>query len=389
MPYLVIHIGYDGYGIVGFVNAVMIYFASFTDYGFTVSATRDLAINKDNPKLVSAIFSRVLSTKFLLLLVAGLILFPLIRIVPQFQEEPLAFALGYFIVMGQAVLPVWFFQGMEKMKYITYLNLGAKIVFTALIFIFVKDREDYPLVLLFYGLGNFISGILGLVLAVKQFKLQFIRPKISEIKEELLQGWHLFLANFSIVSYMNSNIFILGLFASNMVLGYFSIAEKIVMAMRQVLTIFHQATYPHVCQLVIQGKSKVLQFYKQVFLSFTALFFIFSVLVYAFATEIIMLLADEAEPEIVFLLRLMCFVPFVVALNIPAYQSLLANKFEKSATFILVVGSVLNVGINLYLAPSLFAIGTAYSVIATEIFISLALHLMLQIRHPSISLFKT
>lgn len=388
MPYLVVHIGYEGYGIVNFVNAVMIYFASFTDYGFTVSATRDLAVNKENKEVVSAIFSRVLVCKMLLLVLSGLILFPLIALVPQFAEEPNAFALGFFIVMGQAILPVWFFQGMEKMKYITYLNLAAKLLFTALIFIYVKEADDYPLVLLFYGLGNVFSGILGLFMAYKQFDLTFIWPSYPELKEEIIQGWNLFLANFSIVSYMNSNVFILGLFASNLIVGYYSVAEKIVMAMRQLLTVFHQATYPHVCQLVVQGKKFVLTFYRQVFLSFLAVFLVFSIGVYFFSAEIIQVLADEAKPEIVELLHLLCFVPLVVAFNIPAYQSLLANKFEKSATFILVLGSVLNIGLNLYLAPQWFAAGTAYSVIVTELFISIALHLMLALRHPKYSLFS-
>lgn len=387
MPYLITTIGIDGYGMVNFVQAIMVYFASITEYGFQASATRDLANAKKNPEMMSRIFSSVLVTKLLLLVVSFAILFVLVLSFSKFSVNTTAFLFGFFIVIGQTVLPVWFFQGVEEMKFITYLNVAAKLLFTILIFAFVKEDGDGPLVLLFLGLGNFISGIFGVFLAVKKYHLNFNWPGIKGVKQELKNGWDLFVANFSIVSYQSSNVFILGLFTSNLITGYYSVAEKIVLAIKQLLTVFLQATYPHVCQLATESVLKVKRFYKQVFLPFSFLIFLVSICIFFFANPIVQFFTNEGVEEIVVLLRLLCFTGLIVALNIPAYQSLLANHFNKSASRILVIGSLLNILLNLILAPTLGASGTVYSVLITEIFITLGLHLVLYFKHPTIRLF--
>src|SRR5690606_27552178 len=184
-------------------------------------------------------------------------------------------------------------------------------------------------VLLFFGLVNLFSGLVGLVLAIKQYKLNFILPDVNAIVEELRNGWDLFVSNFAIVSYMNSNIFILGLFVSPLIYGYYSIAEKIVMAMRQILVVFSQAIYPHICQLATEAHQKLLDFYKQIYIPVIVLFTMFSIGVFVMAGEIVSFLAKEPEPQIIFILRLLCFVPLIVGLNIPAHQSLLAYDHKK------------------------------------------------------------
>ncbi len=386
MPYLIQTIGIKGYGIVGFVHAIMIYFISLTDYGFNISATRDIAINREDHNTISKIFSKVIVTKCLLLILSFLVLCFLNALVPDFNEISFVIFIGFSVVVGQTLLPVWFFQGMEQMKYITYLNVASKLIFTLLIFLFVKKIGDEYLVLLFLGLGNAVSGLFGLILAMKQYKLTFVKVSLKDIQQELVMGWNLFLSNFSIVSYMNSNVFILGLFTSSLVVGYYSVAEKIVMALRQVLTVFHQATYPHICKIALEGKQVVIQFYKQIFVPFTFMILLACAGVYVFAFEIITFFANEAENSIG-ILRLLCFTPFIVVLNIPAYQYLLANKFEKSATFILVLGSLLNIALNLILVQIFEANGTAISVIITEILITMGLHFILYFRHSDYRLY--
>jgi polysaccharide transporter, PST family len=387
MPYLTSTIGINGFGLVSFVQVVMIYLSTFTDYGFNVSATREISINKNNKEKINEIFSNVISTKILLSLVAGVILFVLVLFIPKFNDESYAFLLGFSIVLGQTLLPVWFFQGIEQMKYITYLNVVSKVLFTVLIFVFVKLSSDYPLVLIFIGFGNLISGLMGIGLVLYKHKVTYKLPRFSSIKTEIFSGWSLFVANFSIVAYINSNLFILGFFANNTVVGYYSIAEKIVMAMRQPLAIFSQAIYPQICKLATEGHQKILLFFKQLYLPFILLFFTISILVFVYAESIIYILSKEQNNEVTTLLKLLCFVPFVVGLNIPAYQTLLAYNYKKSYTIILTIGSALNILLNLLLAPKIGAIGTAYSVIITEVFITIGLHLILKIRHKKQSLF--
>lgn len=386
MPYLINTVGVDGYGIVGFVHAIMIYFISLTDYGFNVSATRDVSVNRDNHDYISSIFNKVFVTKMLLLLLSLILIVLFINTIPQFEEVAKVIYMGFFVVLGQAILPVWFFQGIEKMKYITYLNLASKIIFTALIFIFIKEKGDEYLVLLFFGLGNLVSGIFGLFLASKWVEINFFKVGLHEVWQELRSGWTIFISNFAIVSYMNSNVFILGLFATPLIVGYYSVAEKIVMAVRQILTVFHQAIYPHICKLANEGKAQVITFYKQILIPFSIMVLVISIGVFIFSEPIIEIFSEDSK-SISELLKVLIFSPFIVVLNIPAYQYLMASNFEKSATKILVSGSLINIFLNYVLVRYFGAMGTAYSVVLTEIYITIGLHAILYYKHPNYRLF--
>jgi PST family polysaccharide transporter len=388
MPYLNVKIGIEGYGFISFIQAIMVYFSSFTDYGFNVSATREIAINKNDTQKISKIFNRVLSTKAVLCFFSALILFGMILFIPKLTSNYLAYTLGFSIVLGQTILPVWFFQGMEKMKYLTCLNLFSKILFTALIFVFVKRPEDSALVLLFFGLGNLASGIAGVYLAVRQFNLSISIVPMREIKNEIVDGWNLFIANFSVIIYINSNLFILGLFTNDLIVGYYSIAEKISLAMRQILVIFSQAIFPQICKLAIESHLKIIKFYKQFYVPFIVVFSLFCFLVFIFSDFLVFILTQKSESSISNLLKLLCTVPLIVGLNIPAYQILLAHRFQKSCSLILTAGSILNIVLNILLAINLGAIGTAYSVIITELFITFGLHLILHFRHRSENIFS-
>ena len=378
MPYLVSTIGIDSYGVVSFVQVVMIYFFSLTDYGFAITATQEIATNKSDLSKVSKIFSKVVSTKIVLVLFSALSITLLLFVVPDLKEEQLTVILGFALVIGQTSLPTWFFQGMEKMKYITYINLAAKLIFTILIFVFINEKSDYPYVLFFFGLGNLLSGVFGIFYAIRNYDITFQLATVREVQSELKKGWGLFVANFSITSYMNSNLFILKLFATNEIVGYYSVAEKIVMAIRQLLSVFSQAIFPHICQLVHDSYSKVVLFFKQVYIPFTLVIILVCISIFLFSEEVIGIFAASEVEGINNLLQILVFVPVIVCLNIFPSQLLLAYNLRRAYTRVMIFGSVLNVILNIALASQFIAKGTALSVIITESFILVGLYLIVR-----------
>ena len=112
-----------------------------------MSATKESAVNINNKDKLHEIFNDVFSTK-IFLLGASFILFTFILIfIPYFKENRLIYLLTFGNVIGLCIFPVWFFQGIQKMKYITYINFFSKVIFTIAIFVFVRSKEDVWLVL--------------------------------------------------------------------------------------------------------------------------------------------------------------------------------------------------------------------------------------------------
>ena len=88
LPYLVRVLGPGKYGLVNFAAAFAAYFTIITDYGFNLSATQEISVNRDNPKRVSEIFSSVFTLKMLFFVISTLIFLPIVFVFPSIQRKP-------------------------------------------------------------------------------------------------------------------------------------------------------------------------------------------------------------------------------------------------------------------------------------------------------------
>lgn len=390
LPYLIGVLGMARVGIVSLAQAFVMYWIMFTDYGFNLSTTRDISIHKADKSKLSEIVSNTIITKSILCIAALIGYISFVLIVPMFAAHAILYFLTFFMLVGQALLPVWFFQGVEQMKFLTYANLISKVVAAMLIFILIKAPADYVYVGLFYGLGNIISGIMGLWLMFSRFGIRFHIPAAYSLKVELKKGWYIFLSHFSINLYSNSNIFILGFFASDVLVGYYSVAEKVYSIARQLLVVFFQATYPQACKLITVGHDALLKFFRNFFMPFLLGVIVLCLGIFIFADYVTIFFAKSRVEQISQAIRMLIFVPVIVCINIPAFQTLLAYNHQKSYMLVYIIGSVLNITLNLILAKYFLVNGTILSIVCTEVFITIGLYLILYLRHPQemIPLFK-
>lgn len=388
IPYLVKVVGFEKYGIIAIAQSLSNYLVIISEYGFNLSATREISIHRRNKKKVSKILSSVLATKGILCLLSFFILVSVVAIVPQFRQEQEVFYFMFGSIVGQCLMPIWFFQGVENMKYLTYSNLISKILFTLLIFVVINSPEDYIYVTLFQSLGNLLAGGVALLVVVLYFKVRFTIPSVKAIGKQLRDGWYIFISNFSIISYNNSNLFILGLFADPVIVGYYSIPEKITFAVRQVNGAFSNAIYPKICFLATQSHQEVKHFFKGVFLPFAFFIFLVCAGLFAFSDEIIYLISNEYIAEASFFLKVLSFVPFIVLLGNPPYQILLAYNEKQGYMRILFLTAVVNLILNFVLVQHYSALGTSFALILTEVFVTLGFLLTLERFYPKYSLVK-
>jgi polysaccharide transporter, PST family len=374
MPFVIRRIGADRFGVVSVAQVVMIFLSTITDYGFNLTATRDIALYKSDLSKVSRIFSTVLASKFVLCILLFVLFWGVARFIPVVRANLLLYFLGFVYVVGQSSLVSWFFQGMEKMQYITAGTLIARLIFVGLVFVFIRHKGDEVYFLFFLGIGNVIAGVFSIYLAFRLFKLEYYKPRRKDIAHELEHGWHITLSNLSINTYQYINIIVLRIFTNDLIVGFYSVAEKIFFATRQILAIFSQVVYPRVCQLTTQGARQVATFVKDTYLPFLGLVVTGSALVFFTAPYIVYVFFNGRPALPVLLLRILSFVPVIVCLNIPAYQVLLAFDRKKSYFRILASATVVNLAANLLFCSVWGAVGTAISIILTELFVTIGLN---------------
>ncbi len=297
-PYLVRVLGIDGFGLYSFIFYVVWIGVVISDYGFDLTATKLISLNTKNSAKTDEIFSSVLILKmFLSILFLGFLTI-LILTFDKFNKDYELYYLAFGFVIGQVLFPVWFYQGIEKMRYITILNAVAKIIFTLLIFIFVKSIDDLYLVFIFNGLGAIVAGGLALYIAISKFNISFKMQKLSTLIYYLKDGWYVFTSRVAVELYTSANIIILGFFVSNTVLGYFSIVEKIIRALGSILEPLTRATYPYLNKLFIESKKSFYKRNKQLALIIFAIMLPVTLLVNYFGYEILKLISGETPPQI-------------------------------------------------------------------------------------------
>ncbi|MEO2058730.1 MAG: oligosaccharide flippase family protein [Mesonia sp.] len=245
LPYILNVIGFEKYGVVVLANSLIVYFQAITDYSFKITATRDVSIFKGNKIKLNLIYSKVFFIKSLFLIFSCIIISGLIFIVPAFYEERLVFFCSMPLLVGYALFPDWFFQGIEKMKYITLLNLSIKIFFLITIFLFVKEEEDYWLYSLLQSCGFFIAGVLGQIIIYKRYSIRFVRIRFRELWIAIKLNFPIFINQFVPTLYNNTSGFLLGLISGDFYLGVFSAIRKIVDIILIFLNIISRVFFPY------------------------------------------------------------------------------------------------------------------------------------------------
>ena len=363
LPYLVRVLGTEQFGLVMFAQAFALFFNVLVDFGFNLSATREISINRKNKSKISEIFSSVFIIKGALILFSLIIITSIILLFPQFGNNWEIYYLSFGVVIGQALFPVWYFQGVEKMSTITIVNVFAKLIFTILILLLVKSKSDYLLVPLFNSIGFIIAGIIGLISAVKQ--INFIIPKKGVIKELFKESFQLFVSNLSVTLYTTANTIILGLFTNNTLVGVYSSMEKLVLAVKNLYSPIFQAIFPWVAS---KNKNEIIRITQKLILPLSVIGLSVSLFIFFFADFILTTIyADELITSYSNIFRILGLIAVFSSLNMLFNMLFLSTlKKYKERMKIIMVAGVINVTLAVILVQYFNIYGIAITVTFTE-----------------------
>ncbi len=362
LPYLVRVLGVEYFGLLAFATAMITYFQILTDYGFDLTATREISIHRENKEKVVEIFSSVMTIKFILMFVSFFLLASLVFIFEKFSKDVVIYFLTFGIVIGQVLFPVWFFQGMEKMKYITYLNILSKVIFTIAIFVFVQEQSDYYLVPFLTSIGFMIAGIWSLYLIKKEFGISFQLQTHLTIKKYFIDGWDVFVSRIFVSLYTTINILLLGFFTNHTVVGYYAIAEKIVNAVGGLFTPANQTIYPYMAKIYNKQKEKFFDFTKKVAISYLVLAIVMCIALYIFSEFIVRIISGNVDVNIMNIYYVLIFTLITIPFGPLFTQVLIIQKRNKEFNKIVRNTFILNMLIAPFLILNYSGIGLAVSI---------------------------
>ncbi len=359
MPYLARVIGVEGFGKIAFASAVVVWFQTISDWGFNYTATRDVAKNREDKEKVSKIFSNVLWARILLMVVSFILLLITIFIVPKFKENYAILLVTFLLVPGHIMFPDWFFQAMERMKYITILNLLSKLLFTIAVFIFIKNKSDYILQPLFTTLGYLVSGVIAMYIIVQKWQIKVLRPNFSSVINTIKGSTDVFVNNIMPNLYNSFSIMLLGFFGGPTSNGLLDAGSKFVNISQQFMNVITRTFFPFLSRRIDKHS-----LYTRINLLVA---FVFSILLFIFAPLIIKLFFTEEFYSSVVVLRIMSIsILFLSLSNVYGTNYMIIKGYERELRNITFVCSLIGFAISFPLIYLFDYIGAAITITLTR-----------------------
>ena len=348
LPYLARVLGTTNFGLVLMAQATMIYLTLLTDYGFNLSATKEIAKNQNNLSIVSQIFTTVMSIKVTLLIISSFILIGLVQWIPVFHDHKTLFYASFLIVVGNTFLPTFLFQGLEKMTFIAIFNFIAKLGFTGLIFILIKSPGDYKWVHGLWGLNYIIVDAVAISIIIFKFKIRLLQPQFSQFKATLNYSFEYFLSRIAIAIYLNTNVIFVGILLSPENAGLYGGAEKLLFAITTFYAPLIETIYPYI------SRTKNKLFIKKILKTTIGMNTIGCLTAFVIAPFIVPLILGKAFTPSIQLFQWMLIVAF---LHLPGsmigYPVLGALGYEKTANRSVIFGAIVHVVLIAILYPYL------------------------------------
>lgn len=325
MPLLITSIGVDQFGLVNLALSIIILANILVGFGYNLSGPREVAIRQNDKEPLSHVVSNIIFSKIIMAALAAIIILVGIFGFGLFREYQIILAFSLLLLFSEAIFPLWFFQGMEKMKLISVANIFSKLLFLMGIILFIHRPEQAKWVNFLLGGTGITINILLLLFIHYGMDIHIYKPRLKELFSSLRDNVLLFLSNLASHISINGGLIILSFFATAEILGMFSLAEKITMVIRLFPALIIQAIYPNASRLYEEGMDVFLNFVRKVYGISIMIGFMISAFTYWVAPYAVYLLSQSELPPAVAFLQILAFVPFLACLNIANIMMLLVT----------------------------------------------------------------
>jgi polysaccharide transporter, PST family len=364
-PYLARVLGPSGWGVVVFAQAIGDVIACVVEYGFDISGSRETSRQRNDPQRLSALIAGVLGAKSLLAMVciAGALFSR--RFTHHIAPSLALFWASSIWGACQGINMLWFFQGLERMRLASALEIGGKVMATLSIFVLVHKPDDGWKVMAAQCVGCVVAHGVTVVLAYREVGFRWPTP--SSVWDALRMGGSMFV--FRAVQSLSGSVnrLVLGAVAPVAVLGEYAGAEKITRVFQQGMWPVNQALYPKLTQQAQNNPSGALKTVRLSLFFLGGLGAFFGVAIFLGAPLLVHLALGPAFQEAVPVLRVFSlWIPLIALTTVIIFQLLLPNHLDNQFNLVNVTAGLLGIGAALLLAPRLGAIGIAWAAVGAQ-----------------------
>ena len=312
-PYLLRILGISGFGVFTLIQTGIMYFDLLIAFGFGLTATKRIATARGDVAMQKQIIAGDYFIQ-LLLFIGSLIAILLCSLfIPYLQQNIMLLLLAALYLLGNLLFPDWYFRGIQQMKNCTLVTLISKLISFVLIIVLVRQQTDIINAFFALAAGNVLSGITGFFLLQHKVKLSFKLPEKTFITTLFKESSYVFASIILAPFYSSVNIFILQFFANPLIVGSYSIAQKIFNAATMLTGVVNNSFFPYLTQQYAASVTAYKKSVQKLLVMIGAVFFILAIIQFFGAALIIQLLVGKNSSEdIIYAIAILRIISFAL-----------------------------------------------------------------------------
>ncbi len=305
-------------------------------------AIMDISRNRNNKTEINKIVSSTIISRLILGGISFIIFITQLFTIDIFSSEKLFYLLLFTTIFEPILNPSYLFIGFENFKANSFIYIINRIIFIILIFLLIKNSNDYILYAGIFAVSYLIHILLSQILILKKYKIKYVKPELKLIKRNFKKGSSLFSVRIAETIFRTSNILILGLLTQNVTVGFFNAAYTVVISVIVIVVYpIIEVAYPRINKILSENEAKSGIFFRKI-ISIIIIFGIFiSFSLYFFSDLIIQILVGNEYSNSITILRSISFLPLIIGISRSLmFLLLIPNGFESDSTKIIIISSL-------------------------------------------------
>ena len=347
-PILFQNLGEANFGIISLCLSIISLLNIIVSYGYHLNGPKRVAILKNNKNKLSDIVGQIISIRFLLsiFLVISVIFFS--ELFNFFSSYRLILFFSLVCLIREALLPDFYFQGLDNFFYVALTNSLSKIFYLVLIILFIKAPDDAFLVYFFFGISSILISISYWFYIFNTNNLIWYRSNFLKILNNIKENFKFFLSSIAGHISIHGAIILLTNFVEDSELGKFALAHRVAFLVRMIPTFFIQSILQKVSIVRDNDSASLKTILNKYYVLGTIITLFIAFLFLLFSKYIIYILSGEFIILSQKILMILGFIPFLAMLNfknmiyilVDEKQDILYKSTSISAAIMLVICSL-------------------------------------------------
>ncbi|MBS3202808.1 oligosaccharide flippase family protein [Turicibacter bilis] len=365
-PYITRVLQINTIGQINFSNSIISYFTLIAGLGITNYATREGAMLRKNNSDINGFVREIFTINIISTFMAYGLLVGIYFLCPKLHSYFGFLAIESITILGTTLGINWLYSIYEDYVYITIRTFAFQLISLILLFVLVRDENDY---LVYVGINVFSavgSNVLNLIHSKKYVDIGLTcKPNFKKHIRPILV---IFASTIAITIYVNSDMTILGALKTDYEVGLYSVSVKIYTIIKQLVASMVIVALPRVTSYLSEGNvNKYIDTVKILFQVVFTFTIPIAIGLFMVSDNVILLISGSAYLEASISLKILALcIIFAVFASFVTYTILLPLRREKIQFKATTTSATLNICLNFVFIPLFAEKGAAITTLLAE-----------------------